>query len=316
MTRKGVIQPHATLTAATIAAPASDSSYDRPMEFGLPSWISHLLHCPPLPGYVCGRRLGGGPTCNVFLATDGHGQTVAVKVLKSKAEQNVLAVELIRREALAGMALAHSQVVRVVDTHVARSPYFVVMEYVPGNTAKEHLLQHGTFTVSATLGIIRQVAEGLSCLHRAGFIHGDVKPSNIMLPGPGKAMLIDLGFAHRPGDLKPWADRGHVIGTANYLAPELATLPPDDTEVADLFSLGVTFFEMLTGTLPYPGRSTAEVIKKRLNCRSAQLPFSHKPAIRRLIESLTNPSANHRLNARQLVRELAGLQIAEMKRAA
>lgn len=316
MTRKGVIQPHATFASATIAAPARDYSHDRPMEFGLLSWIPIVPHCLPLPGYVCGRRLGGGPTCNVYLATDGHGQTVAVKVLKSKAEQNPLAVELIRREALAGMALAHSQVVRIIEAQIARPPYYLVMEYVPGNTAKQQLLLHGPFTVSATLGIIRQIAEGMTCLHRAGFIHGDVKPSNIMLPGPGKAKLIDLGFAHRPGELKPWADRGHVIGTANYLAPELAKLPPDDTEAADLFSLGVTFFEMLTGTLPYPGRSTAEVIRKRSNCRSAQLPFSYKPAIRRLIESLTNTQTNQRPTARHLVQELAGLQIAEMKRVA
>jgi serine/threonine protein kinase len=316
MTRKGVIQPVPHLLETTFSAPGRDYLHSKPINLGLPSRIAVVPLCPPLPGYVCGRRLGGGPTCNVYLATDGHGQTVVVKVLKSNAEQNPLAVELIRREALAGIAIAHPQIVRIIESQITRSPYYLVMEYVPGNTAKQQLLQYGSFTVSTTLGIIRQIAEGLACLHRAGFIHGDVKPSNIMLPSPGKAKLIDLGFAHRPGELKPWADRGHVIGTANYLAPELTKLPPDDTDAADLFSLGVTFFELLTGALPYPGRSTAEVIKKRSNCKPAQMPFSHKPAIRKLIESLTNPYPNQRPTAQQLVRELAGLQIMEMKQAA
>jgi serine/threonine protein kinase len=274
------------------------------------------MQCPPLPGYVCGRRLGGGITCNVYLATDDRGQTVAVKVLKSKFEQNDFAVELIQREAMMGMALAHPNVIRVIDAHVDRPPYFLVMDHVTGNTVKDELFRQGPLKLSTSLGILRQVSEGLSALHHAGFIHGDVKPSNIMLPGLGKARLIDLGFSHRPGEHKPWADRGQMVGTANYLAPELVKRPLYDSEAADLFSLGVTFFEMVTGTLPYPGRSTSEVIAKRPMCHSSCLPDTFPKAIRRLIEAMTNPLATKRPTARQVIRELLGLQIAEMKQAA
>lgn len=316
MTRGGVIQPYAAQADAMPSSNAQDHRPKWPNQYGLPAWKPIVLHRLRLPGYVCGRRLGGGPTCHVYLATNEFGQSVAVKLLNAAAEQNPSAVELLRREAIAGMAVAHSNVVRIVDAHVARSPYFLVMDCVPGTTAKDQLYRHGPFPVSTTLGIIRQVADGLTVLHRAGFIHGDVKPSNIMLPRPGQATLIDLGFAHRPGELKPWTDRGNVIGTANYLAPELARLPIADAEAADLYSLGVTCFEMLTGFLPYPGRSTAEVVRQRAHCLPAQLPNSFPPSLRRLIATLTEPRASERPNPRQLVHELAGMQIAEMKRAA
>lgn len=275
-----------------------------------------MSHYPPLPGYACGRRIGGGPTCHVYLARNGRGQTVAVKVLKPRSEHDRFAVDLFRNEVRTGLALTHPNVIRVIESHVSNSPYFFVMEYVPGNSVKNEIDRHGPFNLSSTFSILRQVSEGLVELHRNGFIHGDVKPSNIMLPAPGRAKLIDLGFAHRPGEITARVDRSHVFGTANYLAPELSTRPLFDSEAADLFSLGVTAFEMLTGTVPYPGRSTSDVISNRSTCKPAVLPSSFAPVVRRMIESLTNPIPAQRPSARRLVHELARLQIAEMRHAA
>ena len=191
------------------------------------------------------------------------------------------------------------------------------MEYLAGESARQRLRNGGPLPVSVVLGMARQIAEGLASLHRAGFIHGDVKPTNVILPRPGRATLIDLGFSRRPGELSPWADRGHVIGTANYLAPELAKLPPDDTPAADLFSLGVMLYELLTGTLPYPGQSTTEVIRLRRDCRPALLPSGDRSQIMsRVIARLTDPKGNQRPTARQLVGEFAAMQIAEFGRKA
>ena len=254
---------------------------------------------------------------DVFIASDNWGQTVALKVLKESAESDPLAIMLIRREARAGLAVSHPHLVRLLDSYVARSPYFIVMEFVAGESAKRRLLNHGPLPVAVVLGIARQIAEGLAALHRAGLIHGDVKPTNVILPSPGKAKLVDLGFTHHPGELKPWVDKKHVIGTANYIAPEMAMLPPDDTPAADLFSLGVMLYEVLTGKLPYPGRSTVEVVRNRRKCKPAVLPAGNWPfGVSELITRLTDPNNTHRPTSRQLVSEITALQIAALGRRA
>jgi serine/threonine protein kinase len=269
-----------------------------------------------LPGYTLGRRLGGGPTSDVVLATDGRGVTVAAKVLKAESEDDPFAVALFRREAEAGRLVRHPHLVRVLDAHVDSPPYVLTMAFVGGKPAKSRLLAEGPQPLTLALGIARQMAEALAALHGHGLIHGDVKTANVLLPAPGKAVLIDLGFAHRPGDLKPWSDRGHVVGTANYLAPELAVLPPTDTTAADVFSLGVSLYELLTGTLPYPGRSTAEVVKHRRDCDAANLPMSFSRDVRMVVTKMTDPDPTRRPTAKALVGELAGLQIATLGRRA
>lgn len=269
-----------------------------------------------LPGYIVGRRLGGGPTCDVVLATDGRGTTVAAKVLKAESEADPFAVTLFRREAEAGRAVSHPHLVRVLDAHVDSSPYVLTMTHVGGRPAKSRLLAEGPQPVTIALGVARQLAEALAELHGHGFIHGDVKTANVLLPSPGRAVLIDLGFAHKPGELKPWSERGHVVGTANYIAPELTVLPPTDTVAADLFSLGVSLYELLTGTLPYPGRSTAEVVKHRRTCDAAVLPKSFPRDVRSVVTKLTDPDPTKRPSAKSLVGELAALQIATLGRKA
>src|SRR5262249_1133127 len=112
----------------------------------------------------------------------------------------------------------------------------------------------------AALWISRQIAQALAALHRAGFVHGDVKPDNVLLIDSHAAMLIDLGLAHRPGGNRQFLRHGFLLGTAAYLAPESWVADSSVDERADLFSLGVTLFEMLAGRLPYSRGAMAEAI--------------------------------------------------------
>lgn len=274
---------------------------------------------PTIPGYVLGRRLGSGPTCDVFAASDAFGKTVAVKVLKVSHRDDADALLLLRREAEAGAAIRHRNVVAYRLARQDHDPPFVVMEYLAGESLRQRLDRQGPPPVAVAFGWIRQLAEGLAAIHADGFVHGDVKPANGLVTGPGTIKLIDLGFARRPGDLRPWTDRGHVLGTANYLAPELIDSPPLDTPKADLFSLGVLAYELITGRLPYGGRSTAEVVRLRRFCQPADLA-SHQAMLPgrfvELVRELTSSHPDDRPTATETVNRLIPLQIAILSRRA
>jgi serine/threonine protein kinase len=161
----------------------------------------------------------------------------------------------------------------------------------------------------------RQVAEALAALHRAGFVHGDIKPDNIHLTGEGKAILIDLGFAHRPGENEGILRKGYILGTVDYLAPELCGSEPVDGPQSDLFSLGMTLFEMLSGQLPYPRGSVEQTLRRHAAeppadlCRCAgQLPA----ALTKLVTRLMSRSPAERPRALAVVQQLINLEIATL----
>ena len=217
---------------------------------------------PRLPGYVLGPRLGGGPTCDVYSAANGDGCfDWAVKVLRDDAAADPTNVQLLRREARAGMAVRHPHLVRVVRSGAdGPAPVHLVMRRVPGRSVRIALRRKGWLDPALAGSIGRQVAEALAALHAAGYVHGDVKPENIHLGPDRTATLLDLGFAHRPGEDESLLDTGFVLGTANYVAPELCDQPETDGPAADVFSLGVTLFELLTGELPYPAGGIEETM--------------------------------------------------------
>lgn len=217
---------------------------------------------PRLPGYVLGSRLGGGPTCDVYSAADERGLFEwAVKVLRDDAARDFTNIQLLRREARAGLAVRHRHLVRIVRAVTeGASPFHVVMKRVSGRSLRSVLKGKGWIESRLSVSIARQVAGALAAMHAAGYVHGDVKPENIHLgPGPS-ATLLDLGFAHRPGEDAGLLGSGFVLGTANYVAPELCDQPETDGPAADVFSLGVTLFELLTGALPYPDGGVEETM--------------------------------------------------------
>src|SRR3954447_22693561 len=206
---------------------------------------------PHVPGYDLLRPLGGGPLTEVFAARRHvDDKPCALKLPREIWPGHTTAVRLLRREYRVLRAIRHPHLVRLLDAHVTDPPYFLALEYLDGETLRDRLQRDYALDLRTTVWIARQMAEALTSLHRAGFIHGDVKPENVRLLEAGTAVLVDLGFAHRPGENGVFADEGYVLGTANYLAPELSGEHPQDGPASDWYSFGVMLFEMLTGELP------------------------------------------------------------------
>jgi serine/threonine protein kinase len=254
----------------------------------------------------------------VYSALDlSSSSDCAIKVVREDWADQPTAIKLLQREARAGLSVRHPSLVRVVEASVTRPPCFLVMELLEGESLERRLQRVYQLDAPTTLWIARQTAEALAALHRGGFLHGDVKPANIRLVADGRAVLIDLGFAHRPGENAALLRDGYLLGTADYLAPELCTSEPDASERSDLFSLGVTLFEMLTGQLPFPRGSLGQTLRRH-GCDPPADVRHALPRVSAGLSTLVNRLLAHRPadrpNALAVVRQLISLEIAMMGR--
>jgi serine/threonine protein kinase len=273
---------------------------------------------PPIPGYEPLKCLGGGPLTTVWQARDLSNDTpCALKILRPEWHNDSTAIKLLQREARAGLRVHHPHLVRFRNVHVTTPPYFIVMNLLPGESLRRRLRRDYRIDVASTLWIIRQTAEALTALHRAGFIHGDVKPDNIRLVADGAAVLIDLGFAHRPGENTTLMEQGFVLGTVEFMAPELCSPEPIADQSSDMFSLGITMFELLTGRLPYPP-GTVEQTMRRHRCDPPadirQFAVILPGALIDLVKRLLSRHPEDRPKASAVITELISLEIATLRR--
>lgn len=273
---------------------------------------------PVIPGFELIKCLGGGPLTTVWSARDGSDDSpCAVKVLRGDWANQPAAIKLLQREARAGLLVKHPHLIEVRHVHVTRPPYFLIMELLPGESLQSRLRRDYQLDVPTTIWIARQTAEALVALHRAGFIHGDIKTDNVRLVDSGTAVLIDLGFTHRPGENRSFFESGYILGTADYLAPELCEAEPTDEPAGDLFSLGVMLFEMLAGRLPYPKGTVQQTFRRHLCDPPADLR-RHAPllptALVTLIERLLSRRPADRPTAAAVVKQLVALEIAAIGR--
>jgi serine/threonine protein kinase len=275
---------------------------------------------PRIPGYELLTPLGGGMLTSVYAARAlDDDSPCAVKVLRPDWSDQPTAIKLLQREARACLAVRHPHLIAVKRAHVTRTPYFLVMDMLPGESLRRRLRRDYRLPPATVLWIARQIAEALAALHREGFVHGDVKPDNVRILAEGNAMLLDLGFAHRPGENASFLEEGYVLGTVNYLAPELCGPSPRDDQASDLFSLGVTLFEMLTGQLPYPPGTIEQILRRHESDPPADIR-SHDVRLPRGAAKLVNALLSHRPKDRpvasRVVQELIALEIAAIRRAA
>ncbi len=225
-------------------------------------------------GWALDGMLGEGALARVYSARPasapaGSPSLYALKMLRPHWQERPEAIALIRREAKVGRTVAHPHVAPVLAAHVHEPPYFVVMPRIEGETLADRL-KHGALSVQSALWIARQAAQALEAMHGCGFLHGDVKPANLLIAPNGHLTLVDLGFARRPDESETVANR-LVLGTVNYLAPELITSALRADERSDVFSLGIVLFEMLVGRPPLVARDLAELIRMHNEYRPPSL---------------------------------------------
>jgi serine/threonine protein kinase len=209
------------------------------------------------------RKLGGGGMADVYLCEDlTLGRRVALKVLLQRFLSDPTFVERFRREAKSAAGLNHPNLVSIYDWGEVDGTYFIVMEYVEGETLKELIRRQGRLGGNDAVRIGLQLLAAIEFAHREGIVHRDIKPQNVMLDRGGNVKVMDFGIA-RAGD-SGMTEAGSILGTAQYLAPEQARGMQVD-ERSDLYSVGIVLYEMLTGTVPFKGDSAVTVALKHVN---------------------------------------------------
>src|SRR6266566_647234 len=200
--------------------------------------------------YQTDRLLGQGGMAEVYLGTDRVlGRRVAIKVLGGQLSRNAQFVSRFRREAQAAAALNHPNVVGVYDTGSDDGTHFIVMEYIQGRTLAEVIREDAPLLPDRAVEIAGSIAEALGFAHRAGIVHRDVKPGNIMLTPAGDVKVMDFGIA-RATTSESLTQTATVLGTATYFSPEQAQGAAVDAR-SDLYSLGCVLYEMLTAQPPF-----------------------------------------------------------------
>jgi len=237
---------------------------ERPLFVGMPDARARLNAA--LEGrYVLQREIGAGGMATVYLAHDlRHGRDVALKVLDPELAASIGAdrfLEEIRTTA----RLQHPHILPLFDSGEADGFLFYVMPFVDGETLRDRMAREGQIPVEEALAITREVADGLAHAHRAGVVHRDIKPGNILLAG-GHATLADFGIARgleRAGG-EGLTRTGVTIGTPTYMSPEQASGEAGVDGRSDVYSLACVLYEMLAGEAPYTGPTPASILAKKV----------------------------------------------------
>jgi tRNA A-37 threonylcarbamoyl transferase component Bud32/tetratricopeptide (TPR) repeat protein len=240
--------------------------------------------------YTLGERLGAGGMGEVYQAYDERlDRWVAVKLIRSDHLDKPTVRERFRREARAAACLSHPSIVQIHDVVESDESDAIVMELVEGEPLSGRIAR-GPLAVGEAVRIGREIAEGLAAAHAKGLIHRDLKPENVMITADGRAKILDFGLAKRlEGEASLTADH-RVLGTFRSMSPEQARGLALDAR-SDLFSFGLLFYEMLTGTSPFEEASTLETLTRICAHRQAPLrevdaaiPASLSDLVDRLLE--------------------------------
>ncbi|MFI6946003.1 Stk1 family PASTA domain-containing Ser/Thr kinase [Streptomyces sp. NPDC050422] len=213
--------------------------------------------------YRVDARIAVGGMATVYRAMDTRlDRVLALKVMHPALATDASFVERFIREAKSVARLAHPNVVAVFDQGAQEQYVYLAMEYVAGCTLRDVLRERGALQPRAALDILEPVLAALGAAHRAGFVHRDMKPENVLIGDDGRVKVADFGLVRAVGSVTNTT--GTILGTVSYLAPEQIEHGTADTR-ADVYACGVVLYEMLTGAKPHTGDSPAQVIYQHLN---------------------------------------------------
>lgn len=223
------------------------------------------------PGYLIESLLAQGPVTVVYSAIDMYsGLPCVIKTVRLDYPYEMQALAFLKNEIKILETIKHAACPVLLKTNTENIPYFFVMEKIEGCTLRHELGRKFSFGSSLVIDITRQILSLLSNLHGLGFTHGDIKPENIIIEQTGKIKVLDFAFSANIR-MNEKLETNLMLGTPNYIAPELCSEIPVISLENDIYSLGVLIFEMLTGSLPYPEGTISQTLLRHQSDPPAKL---------------------------------------------
>src|SRR5215216_6766715 len=234
--------------------------------------------------YELEQKIGEGGMARVYRGRDLRlNRQVAIKVLHSHYASDTNFLQRFHHEAQAAANLRHPNIVDVYDVGQDGDTHYIVMEYVAGSDLKALLMRSGALPIEQAVYVSECAANGLDAAHRVGLVHRDIKPQNIIVGPGGQVKITDFGIA-KSALSTAMTETGVTFGTADYISPEQARGQPA-TPRSDIYSLGVTLYEMLTGRLPFTGDSAIGVAMQHVSAEPPP-PRMYAPRIPAQLEAL------------------------------
>jgi serine/threonine-protein kinase len=242
--------------------------------------------------YLIESRIAHGGMATVYLALDRRlDREVALKVMHENLAYDGDFVYRFVREARAAARLSHPNVVQVFDQGSDGNVLYLAMEYLPGRTLRDVLGERGALTPRESVSVLEPVLGALAAAHRAGIVHGDVKPENVILTDDGRIKVADFGLARAITSPISSAAGGELLGTVAYLAPELVSRGVADAR-ADVYAAGIMLFELLTGKQPFSGGDPLRVAYRHVH-EMVPAPSSVSPELPPALDDVVLQATNH-----------------------
>ncbi len=210
------------------------------------------------------KEIGKGGMANVYLAFDTIlNRQVAIKILKGDMANDPVSLERFKREANTSTKLFHPNAVDVYDVGEQGNMHYIVMEYVKGHTLKQLIKRRGALPAKEAVWIMKQLTSALLEAHKNGIIHRDIKSQNVLIKDDGTVKLADFGIAVLNNAMQ-LTSKGSILGSVHYLAPEIAKGGQASMQ-SDIYSLGIVFYELLTGDVPFKADTPVQVALEHIN---------------------------------------------------
>lgn len=246
--------------------------------------------------YELKELVGQGGMADVYLAYDDIlKREVAVKILRSSLTGDPIYITRFHREARAAAALCHRNIVEIYDVGEEDDLYYIVMEYVRGQTLKELINKRGALHYVEAVDIMKQVASATALAHSMGIVHRDLKPQNILVTDSGIVKIADFGIASIQS-LSQVTQTDTIMGSLHYLAPEIAR-GEKATPQSDIYALGVVFYELLRGDVPFNGESPVNIALKHMRDEIPSVR-AYNPAIPQSVENIIIKATAKNINNR------------------